>query len=143
MYCGRCSSHSTRYPIPPRLICSFARPMRTNAKIPSSGSWVKSSKSKGQFCRLLAAAVHYRKLALLGLGSVGSYPPGQSVRKKKMLRFTKRIITLRKKWVKLSHSPFPTIRQSQSAPLTSHLAIFAGRPRQDSNPFCHDGQNDL
>ncbi len=43
---------------------------------------VKSSKCMGQFCRLLATAVHHKKLALLALASVGSYPPGQLVRGK-------------------------------------------------------------
>jgi len=53
------------------------------------GLWVKSSNQRAKFCRLLGAAVHYRRLALLGLGSVGSYPPGQWVGKKQMARFTK------------------------------------------------------
>jgi len=111
--------------------------------VASNGS--KAANQKGQFYRLLAAAVHIRKMALLALGSVAvrlrwPIPAYPLVGKKQMALFTKKIITLRKKWVKLAHSPFPTARQSQLAPLTSHSALFAGQPDKGQAPSWRMGK---
>jgi len=117
-------------------------------KCPRAGKGSKAANQRANFAvsspqRFIIEDWPCWLLAQLLPSSLGSHPPGQLAGEKQMLRFTKRIITLRKKWVKLSHSPFSTIRQPQLAPLTSYLAIFAGQPRQDSNPSCNDGQNDL
>lgn len=142
MYQGRCLSHSTHYPILARLIC-HSQP--AHAKMLSSGSWVKSSKSKGQFCRFLATAVHFREMALLGPGSVATQfhwfaaarPVGSGKADASLHQKNNHI---KKKWVKLSHSPFLTIRQSQSVPLTSHSALFAGRPDKGQAPSWRMGK---
>lgn len=46
--------------------------------------------------------------------------------------------------MKLSHSPFRTMRQPQLAPLTMQPAIFSGLPQtKRPTPLMADGQNDL
>jgi len=145
MYQGRCLSHSTRYPILPRLICSQS----THAKMLSSGSRVKSSKSRGQFCRFLAAAVYLRKMALLGLGSVAARlrwftaarPVGWG--QSRWLRFTKRIITPKKYWVKLAHSSLPHSPSTPVGSINLALGYFCRPARQRPNPLLPHGQNDL
>ena len=130
-------------PVPAHLFPT--RPMR-KCSVASNGS--KTANQRANFAvsspqRFILEKWPCWLLAQLLFGSAGPYPPIRWLGKKQMALFTKKIITLRKKWVKLAHSPFPTARQSQLAPLTSHSALFAGQPDKGQIPLLAHGQNDL
>ena len=81
MCCGRCSSHSGRYPILPRLIRPFTRPMR---KCPVAGNGSKAANQRANFAVSSPQRFIFEKwpcwaLAQLLHGSIGSQPPGQLV----------------------------------------------------------------
>jgi len=115
----------------------------------SSGSRVKSSKSRGQFCRFLAAAVYLRKMALLGLGSVAARlrwftaarPVGWG--QSRWLRFTKRIITPKKYWVKLAHSSLPHSPSTPVGSINYALGSFCRQAQTKAKSPLADEQNDL
>jgi len=111
--------------------------------MPESGSRVKSSKSKGQFCRFLAAAVYLRKMALLGLGSVVSYPLGQLVGGKADGSLHQENNYIKKKMgeahsFSFSHNPSIPVGSINLA-----LGSFCRPARQRSSPLLAHGQNDL
>jgi len=88
----------------------------------------KAANQAGQFCCLLAAAVHCRKLPLLALGPVGTIPVRPVGWGKEDGSLHQKNNYPRKKWVKLAHSPFPTMRLPQLIPLTIHSGLFPEQP---------------